>query len=55
MHHRRAEALGGRLLQISEHPIHATGINPRIAFRDLVRALPALLIIDEPSTLLWWE
>ena len=52
MDHGRTEALFRRLLQISKNPVDAACVNPGIAFRDRVRALPELLVLDEPGALL---
>ena len=52
MDHGRAEALLRRLLQIAKNAVDAGCVNPGIAFRDRVRALPALLVLDEPGALL---
>jgi len=55
MGHSRAQPLRGRLFQISQHSIHTARVDTWVPFRNPMRALPALFVLDQPGSLLGCE
>jgi hypothetical protein len=48
----RAEALGGSLLEVAQHVVHAAHVDARVALGDALRSAPPLLVGHEPRVLL---
>jgi hypothetical protein len=51
----RAQALAGRFLEVAQNSVDAAHVDSRVPLGDTLGALPAPLVFDEPSALLFRE